>query len=233
MTAEYLNRYGRTFLPFHNPIETEVWLLNAKRDYSLNKEYIKVLYSGRIGIGISESLVEVAAVLESLNNEGYKVKLHIQTPAIEPNVLSQLSKFNSVIINPLADLKDIPKIFSEADILVLANDFSKEGLDYLKLSMPTKASEYMISGTPILVYSPEETAVSKFFIQNECGLCVTKHDRQDLAIAFRILFDNKDYREKISRNAVRYALEKFNAQNVRNEFQRLINVTQKAKKDVH
>jgi len=233
MTDEYLNRYGRTFLPFHNPIETEVWLLHSKRDYSLSKEYIKVLYSGRIGIGISESLVEVAAVLESLNKEGFKTKLHIQTPAIEPNVLSQLNKFNSVIINPLANIKDIPKIFSEADILVLANDFSKEGLDYLKLSMPTKASEYMISGTPILVYSPDETAVSKFFIQNECGLCVTKHDRQDLVNAFRFLFDNKDYREKISRNAIRYAMEKFDAQNVRNEFQRLINITQKTKRDVH
>jgi len=233
MSTEYLKRYGRTFLPFHNPIETDVWLLHSKRDYSLNKEYVKVLYSGRIGIGITESLVEVATVLESLNKEGYKAKLHIQTPTNEPNILSQLKKFNSVIINPFADLKDIPKIFSEADILVLANDFSKEGLDYLKLSMPTKASEYMISGTPILVYSPEETAVSKFFIQNECGLCVTKHDRQDLAIAFKFLFDNKDYREKISRNAVHYAMEKFDTQKVRNEFQRLIYITQKTKKDVH
>jgi len=91
----------------------------------------------------------------------------------------------------------------------------------------------MISGTPILVYSPEETAVSKFFIQNECGLCVTKHDRHDLTDAFKYLFDNKDYREKISRNAVHYAMDKFDAKKVRNEFQRLIYITQKTKKNVY
>lgn len=227
MSAEYLKRYGKTFLPFHNPIETDVWLLHSKREHSLNKEYIKVLYSGRIGIGITESLLEVAFALESLNKEGFRAKLHIQTPTSDPGIISQVKKFSCVVINPFADLKDIPKIFSEADLLVLANDFSKEGLDYLKLSMPTKASEYMISGTPILVYSPEETAVSKFFIQNECGLCVTRHDSQALAMAFKYLFENKGYRELISRNAVHYAMEKFDAQIVRNEFQRLISNTQK------
>ena len=227
MSEEYLQRYGKTFLPFHNPIETEVWLLHSKKEHSLSKEYIRILYSGRIGIGITESLVEVASVLESINTAGYNVKLHIQTPTREPAILSELKKFSSVIINPFADLKDIPKIFSDADILVLANDFHKEGLEYLKFSMPTKASEYMISGTPILVYSPEESAVSKFFTQNECGLCVTKHDKEVLSNAFKFLIDNKGYREKISKNAVHYAIEKFDAQKVRHKFQQLINYTHK------
>jgi glycosyltransferase involved in cell wall biosynthesis len=137
------------------------------------------------------------------------------------------------VINPFADLKEIPKIFSEADILVLANDFNKEGLDYLKLSMPTKASEYMISGTPILVYSPAETAVSEFFLQNECGLCVAKHNSDDLAIGFKFLFDNKNYREKIGRNAVHYAMTKFDSKKVRNEFQSLIYNIKKNQKNVY
>ena len=122
-------------------------------------------------------------------------------------------------------MKDIPEIFSNADILVLANDFSTEGLDYLKFSMPTKASEYMISGTPILVYSPEETAVSIFFSQNDCAFCVSRHDPKDLADAFKFILDNKDYREKISRNAVRFATERFDAGKVRSEFQKLICAT--------
>ena len=222
MSAEYLKRYGKTFLPFHNPIETDSWLIHSKKEFSPGNDTIRILYSGRLGIGVTESVVEVASVLESLNADGYKVKFHIQTPTREPKILSRLNKFNTVIINPFADLKDIPTIFSGADILVLANDFSKEGLDYLKFSMPTKASEYMISGTPILVYSPEETAVSAFFKQNECGLVVTRHDREALLEAFKFIIDNKGYREKISKNAVRYAKEKFDAQKVRHAFQHLI-----------
>ncbi len=68
-----------------------------------------------------------------MNNDGLNVKLHIQTPTKEPGILSQLGKYESVIINPFAKLDKIPEIFSEADILVLANDFDKEGIDYLKV----------------------------------------------------------------------------------------------------
>ncbi len=225
MSAEYQKRYGKTFLPFHNPIDTDSWLIHTKKDFSYTNDTVRILYSGRLGIGITESVIEVASVLESLNDNGYKVRFHIQTPTKEPKILSRLRKFNSVIINPFADLKDIPEIFSNADILVLANDFSTEGLDYLKFSMPTKASEYMISGTPILVYSPEETAVSKFFSQNDCAFCVSRHDPKELADAFKFILDNKDYREKISRNAVRFATERFDAGKVRSEFQKLICAT--------
>jgi glycosyltransferase involved in cell wall biosynthesis len=232
MSAEYQKRYGKTFLPFHNPIDTDAWLIHTKKDFSYINDTVRVLYSGRLGIGITESVIEVASVLESLNDDGYKVKLHIQTPTKEPKILSRLKKFKSVIINPFADLKDIPEIFSNADILVLANDFSTEGLDYLKFSMPTKASEYMISGTPILVYSPEETAVSRFFTQNECGLVVPRHDREELLKAFKFIIGNKEYQEKISRNAVRYAMDKFDAKKVRGEFQNLINQLSKNNKNV-
>jgi len=90
----------------------------------------------------------------------------------------------------------------------------------------------MISGTPILVYSPEETAVSRFFTQNECGLVVPRHDREELLKAFKFIIGNKEYQEKISRNAVRYAMDKFDAKKVRGEFQNLINQLSKNNKNV-
>ena len=96
--------------------------------------------------------------------------------------------------------------------------------------MPTKASEYMISGTPILVYSAEETAVSKFFNRNECGCCVTKQGSKEIIKAIKLLIDNEEFRIKISKNAVLLAKEKFDAKNVRKEFQTLlINLRNKEK----
>jgi len=232
MSGEYMKRYNKNFVAFHNPIETVTWLPLTKKHFKLHEEYVKILYSGRIGIGITESLLEVASSLDSINNDGLNVKLHIQTPTKEPGILSQLGKYESVIINPFAKLDKIPEIFSEADILVLANDFDKVGIDYLKFSMPTKASEYMISGTPILVYSPEETAVSQFFARNECGMCVTNHDKGELTNAIKFLIDNEEYRKKISNNAVNLAIEKFDAIKVREEFQNLINNLIKTGKNV-
>ncbi len=222
MSAEYLRRYKKSFIPFHNPIDTETWLAYTKTDFRLNREDIKILYSGRIGIGITESLLEVAMAIESINKDGFNVKLHIQTPSKEPVFLTQLRKFKSVIISPFAKLEQLPEIFSKADILVLANDFSKESIDYLRLSMPTKVSEYMISGTPVLVYSPGETAVSEFFISNGCGICVTNQDHDELSGAIQTLISDEQFRKKISIKAVAYAKEKFDSLKVRGEFQSLV-----------
>ncbi len=233
MSSEYLRRYKKEFVAFHNPIETETWLAHTKTDFRLNRDYVKILYSGRIGIGITESLLEVASAIESINKEGFNVKLHIQTPSKEPGFLMQLRKFESVVINPFAKLEDLPEIFSEADILLLANDFNQEGIEYLRLSMPTKASEYMISGTPVLVYSPGETAVSELFKNNGCGICVMSQDKTELANAIQSIIEDEEQRKMISLKAVEYAKEKFDSFKVRGEFQSLIINLKKTENYIH
>jgi glycosyltransferase involved in cell wall biosynthesis len=97
-----------------------------------------------------------------------------------------------------------------------------EAEKFLKLSMPTKASEYMISGVPILVYAPESVAVSKFFSVNNCGHCLKSDSAEDIVSAIMYLIDNKDYRELLGRKAHALAIERFDSANVRNSFQNLL-----------
>jgi glycosyltransferase involved in cell wall biosynthesis len=222
MSVEYKKRYNKDFVAFHNPIETEVWVPFKKSRFTLDAEHITILYSGRIGFGITDSLFEIAKAIDSINNEGFNIKLHIQTPTKDPKILNQLRRFNSVVINPFASLGSLPKIFSEADILLLANDFSVHGVDYLRFSMPTKAPEYMISGAPVLVYSAEETAVSKFFSKYNCGFCVTKQGPEEITKALKFMLNNEEYRKEISKNAFNLAEEKFDANHIKKEFQNLL-----------
>lgn len=222
MSEEYEKRYNKSFIAFHNPIELNAWLQYTKQSFSLNKKDVCILYTGRVGIGIGDSLLEAAAAIDSMNNEDVNIKLHIQTPSKHINILDLLQNFKCVVINPYVEYSQIPEITSKADILLLANDFNEEGIDYLKFSMPTKASEYMISGTPVLVYASGQTAVSKFFSRHDCGLCVTNQNSEELKKAIWFLIGDEEYRKKISRNAVNLAREKFNAENVRNEFQHLL-----------
>ena len=223
MSDEYKKRYNKKFIPFHNPIEIEHWLPSGKSDFAIDKNQVTILYSGRIGdLGIIDSLVEFASAIDFMNSEEVTIRLHIQTPTKKKDILELLQKFNCVVINPFVEYGQLPDIFSKADILLLANDFSSQGVDYLKLSMPTKASEYMISGTPVLVYAAEETAVSKFFSQNECGYCVTSQGTQEIIKAIQFMIDNREFRQQISKNAVLIAREKFDAFKVRNEFQGLL-----------
>jgi glycosyltransferase involved in cell wall biosynthesis len=157
-----------------------------------------------------------------MNENEVKIKLHIQTPTTKMDILDLLKKYKSVVINEFADYSEIPGIFSNADILLLANDFDPHGIKYLRFSMPTKASEYMISGTPVLLYTPEIAAVSKFFSRNECGYCLTKQSREEIVKAIWYLIDNEELRKMLSQKAVNLARERFNAGKVRDDFQKLI-----------
>jgi glycosyltransferase involved in cell wall biosynthesis len=233
MSEEYEKRYKKKFIPFHNPIDVDVWTPFTKKDFSINKKYVNMLYSGRIGEnGISESVVEVASAIDSLKEGELNIKLHIQTPTKDKRILNQLKKHGCVVINPFAEYKEIPKIFSGADLLLLANDFSTMGMNYLRFSMPTKASEYMISGSPVLVYASDQTAVSQFFSKNNCGFCVTEQDMNGLQNAVQFLINNEEYRKMISRNAVNLAREKFDSNKVRKEFQQSLINASKSKKYV-
>ncbi|MDP4222858.1 MAG: glycosyltransferase [Bacteroidota bacterium] len=223
MSEEYLKRYGIKFIPFHNPIDTERWLAFTKTDFSINPEHVTILYSGRVGeYGITESLYEVAGAIDSMESGQYKIKLHIQTPTKKENVLNKLKEYKCVVINPFAEYERIPEIFASADILLLANDFNPNGIDYLRLSMPTKAPEYMISGSPVLVYASDQTAVSDFFSRNKCGYCVTSQDTAKIQKAIMDLIDNRNLRETLSSSAVSLARHKFDSSKVRKDFQDLI-----------
>jgi len=46
MAAEYERRYGHKFVPFHNPIETKIWESFQKKDYKINRNYVKVFIPG-------------------------------------------------------------------------------------------------------------------------------------------------------------------------------------------
>lgn len=144
MSDECLKRNNKKFVPFHNQIETERWAIHSKTDFSVDFKHISILYSGKIGYGITESIIEVASAIDLIHNPKLEIKLNIQTPTINKEILNLLCKFNCVIINSFVEYDQIPKIFSEADILLLANDFSPNGINYLRFSIPTKASEYMI-----------------------------------------------------------------------------------------
>jgi glycosyltransferase involved in cell wall biosynthesis len=222
MTEEYKKRYNKDFRSFHNPVETDAWVQYRKTDFRLGSDHVRVLYSGRIGIGITESLVEIAQVIDTVNKTWGKVKLYIQSPSSDIEVRNRLSKFDCIVLNPVVEYSKLPLIFSQADILVIANDFDKEGIDFLRYSMPTKVTEYMVSGTPVMVYAPYETAVSRFFEENECGCCITEQDPEKLNNALKLMISDEEYRTRISKKAVTLANQLFDANKVKNEFQKLL-----------
>jgi glycosyltransferase involved in cell wall biosynthesis len=218
MALEYKKRYHKDFITFHNPLTIDFWKQHQRSNYELNTP-ISILYAGRIGLGIQSSLEITAKAIQLVNEQlGTSIKFVLQTP--EKPIWSD--NYSCIEYKNLVPYNQLPKVFSEADFLILPYDFSNESLQYIQYSMPTKAPEYMISGTPIILFAPDATAVVKYAAEYGWAYIVTKNRTEELVTAITNLIQNKSLREGIGQKAKMVAEEKHNSINVSNEFKSLI-----------
>ena len=225
MSMEYKNRYGLDFVPFHNPIDIEKWIVHEK-NYNF-KGVFSILYAGRIGTGLQDSLLEVAEAIETLNKTGFSIVFKIQATNFN-HVLFELQKYKCVIIVKPKGYDELPAIFAQSDLLLMPNDFDKISLSFLKFSMPTKASEYMASGTPVLVYSSIDSAVTKHALKYKWAYVVSEQSKAKLITAIQLLYENRELRFKIGTTAKELAVKKYNSSKVRADFNDVIQFASKA-----
>ena len=221
MSMEYFKRYQHEFIAFHNPIDVNHWTQFSKKNTDINTQNVNVLYAGRIGLGTSFSVIEIAEAIEELNKEGQHISFQIQTTSVSPEVKTSLQSFRCVSFNPVIEYNKLPAVFSSADLLVLPIDFDKKGIDFLRYSMPTKVSEYMVSATPILLYCSKE--VSLYNHAKKYGwayICAEKDIAMLKSSLMKLIYD-ADSRKVISKTAFEYAVSTYDANLVRNKFRKM------------
>ena len=195
MSEEYSVRYGKSFIPFHNPINVNYWSKHSKMNYHANETFV-ILYAGRIGIGIEECFFDIAAAINELVIKGLKIEFHLQ-PISSSYVIDEIKKFDFIKIRNPVPYDELPMLFASVDVLILPNDFDPASISFLKYSMPTKASEYMATGTPILIYADADTAIVKHAEKNKWAYIVSENNKQKLTNAIEELYHNSELREKI------------------------------------
>ncbi|WP_339923293.1 glycosyltransferase [uncultured Cyclobacterium sp.] len=218
MAKEYKMRYDKNFITFHNPINIEFWKQHQRSNYEIN-ESCEILYAGRMGVGIESSLELIAEAVTKVNIElGINMRFVLQTQ----EKLNWFDKYMCVEHRSFVQYNDLPRKFSEADFLVLPYDFMSNSIRYIKYSMPTKVSEYMISGTPIIVLAPEETAMVKYAQEFNWAKVFTKNDVALLSDGIINLVENKKERERIAQNAINVAEKNHDSNIVTKQFKQLI-----------
>lgn len=119
-----------------------------------------------------------------------------------------------------ANYSDLPCVFRTADGLLLPIDFSSETIRYIRLSMLTKATEYMISGTPIFLLAPYGIAVTEYLLKHNAAFHVDDSESFDGQILD--FMDDVIMRERVSNNALNLATTHHLQKNVGNRLRKLI-----------
>ena len=221
MSAEYKIRYNKDFIPFHNTIDVDFWKKYQRKTYDLS-DNPTILYAGRIGLGIDSSLELFAKAIQNIDEElNLSIKFVLQTQDKPLWINSYKNVFHSGFVS----YDDLPKVFSESDILLLPYDFSQDSLNFIKYSMPTKVPEYMITGTPIIIFAPEVTALVKYASKYDWAKVITENNINEVTNAIKQLIENKELREKYGKNAIKIAEMNHNSIDVTNEFRKVICAT--------
>jgi len=222
MKEEYQIRYGKTSDVFHNPVDVEHWLHGEKSPDINVKQSFKILYTGRIGKANSKSISILIQAIDIIRNQLKRnIELYIySTDSLQLN--KKLKEF--IYIKKPISHSAMPELLHRFDLLFLPLDFDESSIRFARLSMPTKASEYMISGTPVLLFAPKETYLYQHALKNNWAKVVGEFSLNALTEAIILLNDNEKIRCGFAKNAKEFALSNYDTKSVRKRFEEIFSV---------
>ncbi len=202
MSRSYLKQFGKQFVPFHNPVDISFWT-NLKCDKKYSNDILSLLYVGKINEDTEECLIDCANCVEKINEKGKQIFFDVYSPDYFSHP-SLFDKYPHCHLFKSVSHNIIPALTKSYDALFLTLGFTAETIKYIRLSMPTKLSEYLASEIPIVLYSPPGVALTEYISSKNCAFICTKRDPSFLKNTILQLFD-KDSVETVSRKALEVA----------------------------
>ncbi len=218
MAVEYRSRFGRDFLFYHNPVDMDKWGPKSRQSWDKNGNRFVIMFAGKLGRK-NVALVEVCEAVHELNSgQDLDIQLQVYTNDFESPEAKRLLGYRGVKVFGFVSNERIIDVMVAADALLLPLSFEDNYVRVTRLSMPTKTSEYMISGTPILVYAHPDTALNKYALEYEWGYVVSERSCEAIKNAIMDLYSDKDLRKRLGEKAVSLAQKRHSLHEVSKDF---------------
>jgi glycosyltransferase involved in cell wall biosynthesis len=222
MAAEYETRYGRTFLPFHNPVDLQRWDALAETCGGESEgppdDRLRVVYTGKVASTNASSILDVAEVISDMSMHGQRISLQVNTPDVGSPAVARMAACQGVVVTPAGEYCRVPSLMRAADVLLLPMDFDERSVRWMRLSMPTKVSEYLASGRPVLTYAPRGSAVAEYARSRGWSLLVDERDPAAVRRALELLIEDGALRKEMGHRARQCVAESHDSTRVRAQF---------------
>ncbi len=206
MSEEYMNRFDKKFYPYHNPVDIEKLNIHKKL-ISKPKNSFRILQLGNITFWRVGGLYNICKAITFLNmTEEFKITLDIYSQNIKKyrSVYKLFSKFDDVTIHNPISHDEILKIISTYDLVILTTNFDKTAINFLQFSYSTNTSELMASGTPILVYAPEQIKFVQSAQLYKWAYTITEEDSDNLKNHIKKIIKEPAILQEIAECAMKY-----------------------------
>lgn len=218
MAKEYSKKYRKIFLPYHNPVKLENWEFVNQKTRTDRKEF-KILYIGKVNKDTCEGINCLITAVSRLNEKFITFHVYSNTSRIQ---LKKKMRYYETHYRGSIEHNNIPVLFQDYDALFLPLSFDKRSIQYTRLSMPTKLTEYMVSEKPILLYAPSELAVTEYLKENGCAFII--EEKAKFNEGLNEFLSNSELRQVISKKAKMVAVKNHESKIVKKAFLNNINI---------
>lgn len=132
---------------------------------------LQLVYTGNIGTNRWKSLAIIASALQKINSDGIKAELRIYTATPLTKKMKKILHVDGCsYIMGSVPAGEIPKIQSDADMLVHVEALDLKNKLAVRQSFSTKIVDYLKAARPILAVGPHDVASIDHLIRNDCAL---------------------------------------------------------------
>ena len=156
--------------------------------------------------------------MSALGSAGERIQLTI-TGSVDQAFAASLVRPPHVVLESSIPHHRMQARLRETDLLLLPFNFDRGSHRFIRYSWPTKLPEYMISGRPVLMYGPADTAFGQYAVREKWAYFVGTRDLGALRNSVLHLMRDQDLREGLARVARGLAIRHHNINATRGEFQ--------------
>ncbi len=173
-------------------------------------------YLGNLGVGRHVQLIEIAETLQSISPDLY---LDVYGSADE-QVKKEFETCRGIRYQGLVPYEEVKRIMLSSDLLVHVENFSDFYRKDSVYAFSTKIADTLASGTPFLLYAPDDIECYKYLHENKAAFTVSK--KEELYTTLMTIIDNPSVRNQYLENSLRLARENHNPEKNTSHFQKII-----------
>lgn len=169
MQSEYQDRYKKKFSVIHNPYIKEQY--NQKKISRTNEKF-RVLYAGSIENYNYKLLLRFG---EALFNQNAKKDTEFDVYGVfrKDKYKKAVLKSNRISYKGFIKREELLEKIGGYDMLFLPMSFDPKMIKQIRLSMPTKITDYLASGIPVFLLAPDNIAVTEYAIKYKWAFVCT------------------------------------------------------------
>lgn len=183
---------------FSIPSET-ISISSSNESFSnLNERFSNLLYAGNIDRGRDVTLAEISKQLYCLDKN---ITLNIIPSCYTKKQFKKLSSLPNTNVVDFLPFDEYKKTLSNCDCLLLIESFRKKDKNKIKSIFTGKIADYIFSGRPLLVVSPDYVYECKYFNDNK-GCAIVCTDLMQLKQCLNKLINDFDFRKNLVKNCL-------------------------------